>query len=187
MRKKIFKSELKSLFILIVFFWIIAFSLLAMYSCMLVNSLKSENIESSAMYRLKDVDSMLFNNMSDIEVFTELINTDKHKFTQFINTQDINGISAEATKLIKDNPYIRGFALVAPDNKYITYNMPNITSDSIIHLQVVFPLTSEKIGNSKWFFPDDNTNTIFNDYIICGANVLKLIPQSFTSFLINQY
>lgn len=183
MRKKIFKSELKTLFILIVFFWIIAFSLLAMYSCMLVNTLKSENIESSAMYRLKDIDTMLFNNVSDIEVFTELINTDKQKFTQFINTQDINGISAETTKLIKDNPYIRGFALVAPDNKYITYNMPNITSDSIIHLQVVFPLTSEKIGDSKWFFPDDNTNTIFNEYIICGANVFETDTSKLYIFL----
>ena len=183
MRKKIFKSELKSLFILIVFFWIIAFSLLAMYSCMLVNSLKSENIESSAMYRLKDVDSMLFKNMSDIEVFMELINSDKQKFTQFINTQDINGISAEATKLIKDNPYIRGFAIVAPDNKYITYNMPNITSDSIIHLQVVFPLTSEKIGDSKWFFSDDNTNTIFNEYIIFGANVFETDTSKLYIFL----
>ena len=183
MRKKIFKSELKTLFILIVFFQIIAFSILAMYSCMLIDTLKSENIESSAMYRLKDVDSMLFNNMSDIEVFTELINTDKQKFTQFINTQDINGISAETTKLIKDNPYIRGFALVAPDNKYITYNMPNITSDSIIHLQVVFPLTSEKIGDSKWFCPDDNTNTIFNEYVICGANVFETDTSKLYIFL----
>ena len=183
MLKKIFKSELKALFILIVFFWIIAFSLLAMYSCMLINTLKSENTESNAMYRLKDIDSMLFNNISDIEVFTELINADKQKFMGFINTQDFNSISAESARLINGNPYISGYALIAPDNKYITYNMPNITSDSIIHLQVVFPLTAEKIGDSKWFFSDDNTNTIFNEYIICGVNVFETDTSKLYIFL----
>ena len=101
MRKKIFKSELKTLFILIVFFWIIAFSLLAIYSCMLINTLKSENIESNAMYRLKDIDSIVFKNMNDVEVFTKLVNADKENFTQFINNQDSNSLSAEANKLIE--------------------------------------------------------------------------------------
>ncbi len=183
MRKKILKSELKSLFILIVLFWIIAFSLLAMYSCILVNSLKTENIESNAMYRLKDMDSMLFNNINDVQVFTELINAEKQKFFQCINTQDFSSLSAEITKLINGNPYISGFALIAPDNKYIAYNMSSITSDRIIHLQVVFPLTSEKIRNIKWFFPDDNTNSIFNEYIICGANVFETDTSKLYIFL----
>ena len=183
MRKKLFKSELKTLFILIVFFWIIAFSLLAIYSCMLINTLKSENIESNAMYRLKDIDSIVFKNMNDVEVFTKLVNADKENFTQFINNQDSNSLSAEANKLINGNPYIRGFALIVPDNNYITYNMPSITSDSIIHLQVAFPLSSEKIGESKWFFPDENANTLFNEYIICGVNVFDTDTSKLYIFL----
>ena len=184
MIKKLFKSELKSLFIFIVFFWIVAFSLFAIYSSVLISNSQAENVENNALHRLKDIDNAFFNIITDINTFTELVNDDEQKYTNIINTSGTsNELSVIGNKLININTYITGFALISGNNRYITYNMPNITSDNIIHLQVAYPLSTEKSGEFKWFFSDQLNDSIFSEYIICGLNVFETQKSKLYVFL----
>ena len=184
MVKKIFKSELKTICIVMVLFWIVAFSLFAAYSGMLISTQQFEATENSALYRLKDIDSTFYHNISDINTFAELISTDEQKFIDIIKSQDSsNELSTLANKLINDNTYINGFALISQENRYVTYNMPNITSDNIIHLQVAFPLADKKPGELKWFFSESGTTSLFTEYIICGLNVFETDKSKLYIFL----
>ena len=184
MFKKLFKSELKTLFVFIVFFWIVAFSLFAVYSSVLISKSQSENVENNALHRLKDIDNAFFNIIADINTFTELINADEQKYMGIINYTDAsNEFSAIGNKLININTYINGFALISDENRYITYNMPNITSDNILHLQVAFPLSTEKIGELKWFFSEQMNESIFGEYIVCGLNIFETNKSKLYIFL----
>ncbi len=184
MQKKLFQNELKTLLILIVFFWIVAFSLFAVSSSILISKSQSENVENNELYHLKDIDYSFFNIIADINTFTELINSNEQKYIDILNNPGAsNDFAAIGNKLIGINPHIKGFAIIFGENNYVTYNMPNITSDNILYLQIAFPLSTEKIGEYKWFFSEEPDNSAFSDYIICCSNIFETNKSKLYIFL----
>lgn len=182
--KVFFKDDLKTMTIILLVISIVSIAAIGTYSGIIMIEALMDNTESRAISHLESSDYLTIEKTKNIQRFTDIINADNnlHKYIADGNNEEIQKIVKKAVMDFED---IEGCILIDDQGRKYVYNLPFITDDNILQMQVSCPRISEKEGQLKWYniSQTDMITSAFSNFVICGTNVYENTPVTLYIFV----
>ena len=148
MRKIFVKDDLRTMSVILLIASVISIVAIGVYSGVIMINALTDTAESRAISHLESADFIMIEKTKNIQRFADILNANDRLHT-LITVGDKNGIHSIMRKTVADFEDIEGCILVDSQGRDYVYNLPFITEDNLLQLQVSCTRLSEKTGQLK--------------------------------------
>lgn len=171
--KKIFiKDDLRTISVVLLLASIMSIVSIGTYSGVIMVDALTDTAESRAISHLESADFIMIEKTKNIQRFADMLNANDN-LHNLINNGDKEGVHSIMKKTAADFEDIEGCILVDDFGVEFVYNLPFITEDNLLQLQVSCTRLSEKVGQLKWYNTDQTemVTLAFSNFVLCGTNI----------------